>query len=131
MQVGLDAPFQRGEAQFFEAPDLALSKRVVGDFGKRRAAPERECLAEHFRSGRRVAALERALALLDTRLEDVPAQLPRRDAEQVAAGRGLQPRLARRDLAVERLAQPGDRDAQSFQRAPRILVTPQRLDELI
>ena len=52
-QVGFDAFFQRAEAQLIEARDRRLREGVVGEVGKRGAAPQAECFPQRGRgSGR-------------------------------------------------------------------------------
>ena len=48
-QVGFDAFFQRAEAQLIEARDRRLREGVVGEVGKRGAAPQAECFPQRGR----------------------------------------------------------------------------------
>ena len=48
-EVGFDAPLERAQAELFEAADLGLRERLVGEVGERRPAPEAERVAEPLR----------------------------------------------------------------------------------
>ena len=53
-EVRVDAILERGEVKLLEPTDLTLRPRLVGELGERRAAPEREGLAQALGSGRRL-----------------------------------------------------------------------------
>ena len=63
-EVGLDPLLERDGAELLEPRDLGLGERLVEEVGERRAAPERERLAQRALGRRRVAALERRAPLL-------------------------------------------------------------------
>ena len=93
-EVGGDAGLERAESGFLEPRSLRLGKRLGGDVGERRPAPERECLARLPGGNEVLEALDVALALLD--------------AEHVARCAGHDPvgaeRVAKRvDMHLERV----------------------------
>ena len=53
-EIRVDAILERGEVKLFQPADLTLRPRLVGELGERRAAPEREGLAQALGSGRRL-----------------------------------------------------------------------------
>ena len=57
-EVGLEPPLERLQAELFEARNLGLRERLVGEVGKRRPAPEVESFAQSLRRklGRRPLA---------------------------------------------------------------------------
>ncbi len=53
-EIRLDPQLGGGEMQLLQSPDRRLCEGVVRELGQRRAAPQRECLAERLRSLRRL-----------------------------------------------------------------------------
>ena len=49
VEIVVDSGLERGEAGVLEPGRLGLGERLVGEVGKRRPAPERECLADRVR----------------------------------------------------------------------------------
>src|SRR5262249_10965074 len=54
LEVGVDPLLESVESQLVQPPDLALGERLGGGVGERRAAPERERLAQQLRPWARV-----------------------------------------------------------------------------
>ena len=71
----VDAILERDEAQLLESLDLALGERLELEVGKRRAAPERERLAEHARRAP-PARRRRGLATSRSKRREVEAASP-------------------------------------------------------
>ena len=63
-EVGLEPPLERHQAELFEAENLRLRERLVGEVGERRPAPEVESFAQPLRRqlGRRPLAPPRPAA---------------------------------------------------------------------
>src|SRR5919201_2050214 len=72
-EVGLDPLLEGGETKLFEPGDLGLREQLVGEVCERRAAPERERLAQPVRA-----------ALRDESFEPLEVELPRLDLDRVA-----------------------------------------------
>jgi hypothetical protein len=110
-QIGLDAPLEAGEAELLEASDLVLGEELVGELGKRRAAPEPKPLDD--------------LAARYQLLEAIEIELPGFDLELVA-GR------AREDAVLpERLAELGDVHLECLLGRSRRLLTPESVDQVV
>ncbi len=97
-EVGGDAGLERAESGFLEPRSLRLGKRLGGEVGERRPAPERKRLARPTVGNEVLEALDVALALLD--------------AEHVARCAGHDPvgaeRVAKRvDMYLERVRGAG------------------------
>ena len=60
VEVGLDPLLQRREPELFEPGDLRLRERLVRELRERRAAPERQRLAQELRAPVRFRGLERS-----------------------------------------------------------------------
>ena len=69
-KVGLDPLLERGEPELLETPDRGLRERLIRELGERRAAPQRERLAELLGRLRRLDAGR----LLDEALEPVQVE---------------------------------------------------------
>jgi hypothetical protein len=95
-QVGVDPLLHRRHPQLFEPRDLGLGEPLVGQVGERRAAPDRQRLAQGRRRARRL--LPRGLR--EQALEARCVELRRRDLEQVAG------RASEQTVVSELLAQP-------------------------
>ena len=102
-EVGLDPLLERREVQLLEPGDVVLGKRLVGELGERRAAPEGESNPECLGSLVGIVGGECLAALLEQRPEAVEVELSRRDAELVAVPAGQQDPFAD---AVERFSKP-------------------------
>ena len=48
-QVGLDPILERRKPQLLQPPNWALRPSVVGELGKRRPPPQRQCVGEQWR----------------------------------------------------------------------------------
>ena len=121
-EVGLDALLDDDGAQLLEPGDLRLRERLVDEVGERRAAPERERLAQRDLGGGRVARLERGPPLLRERDEAVHVDALGLELEHVA-------RRARRDDGAERLAELRDVDLDGVRGRLGRIAGPERLDE--
>jgi hypothetical protein len=122
-EAGLDPPLDRGQAKLFELPDRGLRKRLVGDLGERRSAPEAERVAQECRRSRRL----RRCRLLDELLEAVHVELASPHLEQVAG----RPRYDTRSRRPERLAKMRDAHVEGGRARGRRLVGPEGVDEAI
>src|SRR5215210_2741948 len=67
-ELGLDPLLDRSEMELFEPSDLALRKRLVGELGERRAAPQSQRLPQ--------------------KLEALQVKLSSTDAHQIATATG-------------------------------------------
>jgi hypothetical protein len=109
-QVGVDALLERGEPQLVQPCDLGLRERLVGEVGERRAAPQRERLAQLL--GR--AGGLRPARLAAQPLEQREVQLVALHVEHVAGrarGQPLGAELAPQahDVALDALGHGGRR----------------------
>ena len=77
LELRSDPLLQRRRVDLVEACDLGLSKRLVGEIGEGRAAPERERLSQSVGRSDRIAGHERAPSLSDQRFETVEVELTR------------------------------------------------------
>ena len=89
-EVGVDPILVRGESKLLEPDDLRLSERLPWQIGERRAAPERERVAQGVRRASRISGRERRPALLAEadELEEVDGVGV--DGEPIAGGRRLE-----------------------------------------
>ncbi len=109
VEVGGDAGLERAESSFLEPRSLRLGKRLGGDVGERRPAPQREGLARLPRGYELLEALDVALALLE--------------AEHVARGAGQDP------VGAERVAKRVDMHLERVRRAGRRPLAPDPVDQ--
>ena len=87
-EVGVDAVAQAGEPQILQPRDLGLGEALVGDVRERRAAPQRERLAQRRRRLPRLAAGELARAAS----RSAPRSARRRARPAARAARSRRPR---------------------------------------
>ncbi len=99
-EVGFDALLQRRDPQLLEPDDFARGERLVGEVGKRWAAPQAERPAQHRGRPLRIPGVEEIAPLLHRALKAFGIELIRGKPERVAASSGLEQAVA------ERLAQP-------------------------
>ena len=78
-EVGFESTLERPKAELFEARNLSLRERLLGEVGKRRPAPKVESFAQPLR--RRLG--RHPLRLLDEQLEAEQVELVWTDADQV------------------------------------------------
>jgi hypothetical protein len=79
LHVRLNPVLERLQPTFFEVGDRALRKRLVGDFGERRACPQTERLAQSGRrNGRRLVP-----RLADERVEALAVQFAGLDPKEI------------------------------------------------
>ena len=78
-EIGFESTLERAQAELFEARNLSLRERLLGEVGKRRPAPKVESFAQPLRRqlGRH------PLRLLDEQFEAEQVELVRPDADQV------------------------------------------------
>ena len=120
-QVGLHAQLERLEALLLQPRDLRLREGLELQVGQRRAAPQRQRLAQQRRRLLRPPRSQRALPRLDVARETLRVELARTHAQPVARRRGLHdPRVA------ERLAQARHVHLHRLGRARRRVLAPQR-----
>ena len=95
-ELGLDALLERGEAQLLEPRDRRRRERLVGEVGERRAAPQRERLAQQRRPRARARRARAPTAASSaSRSKRLRSSVSRPGADEVArrprldrAGRG-------------------------------------------
>ena len=121
-EVGLDPLLEGGDAELVQAHRLGVRERLVREIGEGRAAYELECLPQQLRLA---AGLGGGTRLTQQLLEARRVDLLRIDAQQVAAGMGLD------RVGSHELAQLGDVDLQGRARRHRRLRRPDGVDELI
>jgi hypothetical protein len=83
-EIGFDPFLERREVQLFEAADLLLSERVVGELGKRRATPKRERIPQRLGSLVGIIGGECRAAIVEQSSKAIAVQLAGLDAEQIA-----------------------------------------------
>jgi hypothetical protein len=109
-EIGLDALLEGGHPRFFQSRRLGPSHRNVGHVGQGRASPERQRLAQP-RRGPFVVASGGVLASLGQQvLESGSVESSTLDLQEVAGRLGDHDGVAA--AFSERLAQPGDEDAE-------------------
>ena len=123
-EVGLDPPFERGEAELLEARALVPGERLR-ELGECRPAPERERVAQQLPRLPGIALRERLPAVGDRALEAGQVELVVADLEQVAGSACLQPRLRKR------LPQLRDVDLHHLLRRVRHVLAPEGVDDLL
>jgi hypothetical protein len=129
-QPRLDQLLERRDAQIIEPGDLALRERLVGHFGQRRAAPQRQRLLERRNGALRPAPGQLAAPLGHEPLETVRVEALGIEPQLVAA-------LARHDhasravavLARQRLAQAGDLHLHGLGGVGGWTLTPELVDQ--
>jgi hypothetical protein len=121
-EIGLDAVFERSEAQLLEARGLGLREGLVREVGKRRPPPEGECVAEE---GRAVGRVRERTRLRDEPLELRRVELLRTDREHVA-GPAREQAVSTHELAEARHVALERRAGRVRRRAG-----PERVDELL
>ena len=89
-EVGLDALLDRLEPKLLHTPNRRLRERLIGDVGQRPAAPQRQGLAEHRGSTRRLGSAR----LSDEPLEPCQVKLLWLDLQHISSRRRHQPRRA-------------------------------------
>ena len=121
-EVGLAAQLERVQPELLEAPRLGLGEGLGDHVGQRRAAPERQRLAQEPRGGRRRGVL----GLGHERLEAAQVEVVAAEPEDVA-------RLLRLDRVRrrERLAQLRDVVLQRVRRVGRRCGAPQLVDQAV
>ena len=110
-EIGLDPLFERRELKLFEACDLGLCERFVGEVDKRGTAPEGECPPQLLRRLLVLSLATRATRLLQHVAHAVRVELVALDLEDVAAPAGPEHSGSVRrgvPVAVERPPQPRD-----------------------
>ena len=119
-EVGLDARLERGQALLLQARDLRRRERLVREIVQRRAAPERQRLAQNAARRLDAAGGQLAAARGELVLEALRVELARRDPQAVARGGGLE-----RSRGAQRVAQARDVHADRGGRALRRVLAPQ------
>src|SRR5215217_158980 len=131
-ELGLDALLDGGQVKLLKPGDLALRKRLVRELGERRAAPQRERLAQQLQRPLRGPLDERPAALPQQTLEALHVKLAGTDAHQIAtATRNHDADGAVYPLYLERAAQPRDVYLQALRSSGRGLLAPQLLDQTV
>ena len=102
-EVGLDPLFERRQPDLLQPSDGDLRERFVVEVGQRRAAPQREGIAQKLARLPGIARCAGESCLLAQSLEPAQVELIGRQADQVAGRAGLD-----RILRSERLPQLGD-----------------------
>src|SRR5437773_10009197 len=121
LEVGVDSLLQRFQPELLESADLALRKGLEGKVAERRAAPQRERLAQRLRTLLRVL-----LPRLGGELLEAPQiELVGLDPEQVAR------RLRHEDVGRNELAKLHDEVLERRRRRLRTLLPPELLDDAI
>ena len=85
LELDVEPLLERRQAQLLEPRPLGLGELLVGELLERRAAPERQGVAERL-GGAGLVVLAHAPGLVDQRLEAAQVELPGRRREHVAAG---------------------------------------------
>jgi hypothetical protein len=126
-QFRLDQLLQRHEPQVLQPCDLDLGKTLVGQIGKRGAAPQRECVLERRERQLGATRRKRAPAVAEKTFEPVRVQAARIELELVPV------RASNDGAAVggERLAQPRDMRLHGLGGRGGRMVAPQLVDESI
>src|SRR5215210_2676444 len=118
--------------ELLEPGDLALRKRLVGELGERRAAPQSQRLPQQLERALRGPLGERTAALLQQTLEALQVKLSSTDAHQIAtATRDHDAVRAVPAVSLERPAQPRHVHLQALRSAGRRPLTPERLDQAV
>ena len=122
-EVGLDAAFERKEAELLHARDLDPEQVVVGEVGECRTTPEREGVAEPLGGLRGPAVRERAGAVGNESLEAS-------EVDPFWLNHELVPSDARRnDSTTECLSQVGDVAMDDVPRRGRRITVPNHVRE--
>src|SRR4249919_2251369 len=121
LEVGIDAGLEHREPSLLEPGDLRLRPRLEAEIGERRAANERERLAQPLGCLLRRSPRGRA----DELVEVIDVELARRNGELVAATPRDQPAVA------ERSAEPRDVDLDAFDRRGGRLPAPDLVDQAV
>src|SRR5262245_66141297 len=124
-KVRLDPLLEDRKSQLFEAGDLALCERLVGDIGKCRSTPESESVAKTLGSLRRAVAHERVSRLSEEPLASRRVELLRCENENVAG------RSAQQTRGAERRPQPRDMRPQGRLRRRRRVAVPKIVDQAV
>ena len=119
LDVDVDPPLDGAGMELLEPRDLAPGKFLVGEIGKRRAAPERERLAEELGG------------LVSARRVCLRAQRPEPRLVELA---GIQPqdvagRLRDHPVVGERLAELRHVDVERLRSARRLPLAPERVEQ--
>lgn len=102
-EIGFHAKLQRGQSLLLQTRDLGGGERLDGQLGERRAAPQRQRLAQGRGSILGSTVCQHAACVLDEALEAFRVELSRLHAQAVAG------RRRGHDLRVAKcLAQPRD-----------------------
>ena len=96
-KVGLDALLDRLEPKLLHTPNRRLRERLIGDVGQRPAAPQRQRLAEHRGSTRRLGSAR----LSDEPLEPCQVKLVWLDLQHIPSRHRHQPRRARAERPTQ------------------------------
>ena len=122
-EVGRDPLLERLQPKLVQPVGLTLDERFVSKLGERRAAPERERLAEVGRCPLWTPRSELSLAFREQVREPREIELALVDEEPVPARLGQQP------VGAEPLAQLGEMLLQRVERRHRRPLDPQLLDQ--
>ena len=119
-EIRFDAQLERGLALLVEAGDGGLRERCERELRQRRAAPHRECVAQHRPRTARLARRQRAPRLPHYRLESLGIQLTGHDPQPIASRRRAQ------DAGIpERPPQPGHMHLDGLGPTGRRILPPQ------
>ena len=107
-EIGVDPLDQGAQVKLLEPADLVAGERLVGEVGERRAAPERERLAQQQRSRSGSPAACALLPFFELLPEAVDVELARLDTERITSRLRLQTVVAQdaaqlRDIVLEDL----------------------------
>ena len=127
-EVRLDALLERRDPKLLEPGDVLLQGRFVRDVGERRAAPQRQRLAQLLRGALRQPRGQRPPALLHEPLEPLGVQLADADPEQITGWAGDE-RAGRLRPGRERRTQARDLDLERVDRVGGGGVAPQPIDQ--
>ena len=128
-QVCVDALLDGDQAQLVEPRDLLLGERLVGEVRQRRAAPQRQPLAQPLRRAIRLARGERALAGVHRPLEALHVDIVGAELQQVAVGPRDEHVAVAIGAVLQLLAQLRHVDLQALGRRRRRALAPQLVDQ--
>src|SRR5712691_8431217 len=113
------------QVELFETANLAARKRLVGEVGERRSAPQRERLAQQQRRALGVAGSLCSSPFLEPLPEAVDVELARRNAEGVASCLRLQTVVAQDAAQLRHVV------LEDLRRRRRRLVGPELVDQRV
>ena len=126
-EFGLDAVFERGQPQLFQARDLGLDELAVGEILQGRPAPQAECLTKQTGDSGRVVP-EQVSGLGEDALELDGVHLVGVNRQGVAGRPGDQQIPA---VRAQRLPQSGHYRLEGVGGVAGNLIAPQQVDEVV